>query len=123
MIWCFLTRPIYLNFFYTGMEPVILNDVSSHMCASISKSVAGLIVIFIGQSLPNSNENHTMIFEALVVTYSMCYILVYTMMEPLQSSIRALYISFIQNEEIFNQAFPLVYSRLRRVRNQDNNFV
>jgi uncharacterized membrane protein len=102
---------------------MILNDVSSHMCASISKSLAGLIVIFMGQSFAKSNENHTLIFEALVVTYIMCYILVYTMMEPLQSSIRALYVCFIQNEEVLNQVFPLVYSRLNRVRNQSENFV
>lgn len=109
-------------FFYAGMEPVILNDVSSHMCASISKSLAGLIVIFIGQYHPNSNENRSVLFEAIVVIYIMCYVLVYTMMEPLQSSIRALYVCFTQNEEILNQAFPLVYSRLNRNRNQSRNF-
>lgn len=110
-----------IHVFNAGMEPVILNDVSSHMCASISKSLAGLIVIFIGQSHPNSNENRSVIFEAIVVIYIMCYVLVYTMMEPLQSSIRALYVCFTQNEEILKQAFPLVYSRLNRTRNQSNN--
>mmetsp|Transcript_18251 Transcript_18251/g.26634 ORF Transcript_18251/g.26634 Transcript_18251/m.26634 type:complete len:97 (+) Transcript_18251:83-373(+) len=96
------------------------------MCSSVAKSISGIIVIFIGQSLPNSTNDHMVIGEIMILAFIMCYTLTYTMIEPLQASIRAVYICFAQNQQSLSQAFPLVYHRLNRMssdRNSNNGIV
>jgi|AntRauTorckE5430_2_1112549.scaffolds.fasta_scaffold04413_3 hypothetical protein len=107
-----------------GIEPIIHENISVHMCSSISKSISGIVVIFVGQSLSSSNTDHMIICEIMVVSFIMCYTLIYTMMEPLQASIKAVYICFAQNQQSLSQAFPLLYHRLDRLsREQGSNMV
>jgi len=102
----------------SGIEQIIYEDISAHMCSSISKSISGIIVIFIGQSFPTADNDHMIICEIMVTSFIMCYTLIYTMMEPLQASIKALYICFAQNHVTLSQAFPIVYRRLQRMTNE-----
>lgn len=107
-----------------GIEPIIHENISVHMCSSISKSISGLVVIFVGQSLATSNTDHMTICEIMVITFIMCYTITLTMMEPLQASIKAVYICFAQNQQSLSQAFPLLYNRLDRLsREQGSNMV
>jgi len=108
----------------SGIEPIIHENISVHMCSSISKSISGLVVIFVGQSLATSNTDHMTICEIMVITFIMCYTITLTMMEPLQASIKAVYICFAQNQQSLSQAFPLLYNRLDRLsREQGSNMV
>jgi len=108
----------------SGIEPIIHENISVHMCSSISKSVSGLVVIFVGQSLASSNTDHMIVCEIMVVSFIMCYTVIYTMMEPLQASIKAVYICFAHNQQSLSQAFPLLYHRLDRLsREQGSNMV
>lgn len=78
-------------------------------------------MIFIGHAFPTAQNDHMVIFEIMVTTFIMCYTLVYTMMEPLQASIKAMYICFAQNHQTLSQAFPIVYHRLNRMTNEREN--
>lgn len=106
----------------SGIESTIHEDISVHMCASISKVIAGLIVIFIGQSATPEND-HMIICEIMVITFIMVYIIVYTMMEPLKASIKAVYVCFAQNHQSLSQAFPLVYHRLERISRENESTI
>jgi len=100
----------------SGIEPIIQDDISFHMCASISKAISGIVVILIRQIMSSSTSNNpAAMCEILVVSFIMCYTIISTMMEPLQASIKAMYICFAHNSQSFSQVFPLVYHRLNRM--------
>jgi len=107
----------------SGIEPILHEDISSHMCSSISKSIAGIIVIFVGQYLTRTpDNNHTVVCEIMVTTFAMSYVLIYTMMEPLQASTKAVYVCFAQNHQSLSHAFPILYHRLARMSRERNDF-
>ena len=64
-----------------GIEQIIYEDISAHMCSSISKSISGIIVIFIGQSFPTADNDHMIICEIMVTSFIMCYTLIYTILD------------------------------------------
>jgi len=106
----------------SGIEPILHGDVSSHMCSSISKSIAGIVVIYVWPFLPTDSDKRTdiTVCEIMVMTFAMCYVLIYTMMEPLRASIKAVYVCFAQNQRSLSQAFPILYHRLDRMSNERN---
>ncbi len=113
-----------MSFTNSGIEQIIYEDISRHMCSSISKSISGIIVIFIGHAYASAGYDHLIIYEIMVTSFIMCYTLIYTMMEPLQASIKALYICFAQNHLTLSLAFPIVYNRLERMTSErDSNML
>jgi hypothetical protein len=70
----------------------------------------------IRQIMSSSTNNDPMVMcEIMVVSFIMSYTIIYTMIEPLQASIKALYVGFAQNNQCLSRVFPLVYHRLHRM--------
>mmetsp|Transcript_1291 Transcript_1291/g.1725 ORF Transcript_1291/g.1725 Transcript_1291/m.1725 type:complete len:702 (+) Transcript_1291:102-2207(+) len=105
----------------SGVEPIIHDDITTHMCASVGGSVSGIIVIFTGYVLivdRRSSKNAVsdfQVFEDMLLAFILCYTLIFTVMEPLRASIKAVYVSFAQHPRSLSQAYPLIFQRLRRV--------
>lgn len=106
----------------SGVEPILHQDLSSHMCSAISKSISATLTIFIGQILlyrRTGEGSDVVICETMIISYIMCYTILFTVMEPLRASISAVYVCFAQHPQSLSQAFPLVYHRLSRI-SEDN---
>lgn len=105
----------------SGVEPMIHEDISTHMSSCVGGSVSGLIVMFTGIVLVHQrNRNHPQISDSAVVidlllAFVLCYTLIFTVMEPLRASIKAVYISFAQYPQALSQSYPLIYHRLSRM--------
>lgn len=105
----------------SGVEPIIHDDISTHMSACVGGSVSGLIVIFTGAVLVHQrNRNAPAVSDSaivldMVLAFYFCYTLIFTVMEPLRASIKAVYVCFAQHPESLSQAFPLIYHRLTRM--------
>ena len=120
----FKTKTIFLivpAFFPSGVEPIIHDDISTHISACVCGSIAGAIVIFTGSVLVhqrNRNSPHvsdTAVFMDMILAFIFCYTLIFTVMEPLRASIKAVYISFAQHPQSISQSFPLIFHRLSRM--------
>jgi hypothetical protein len=104
-----------------GVEPIIHDDISTHMSACVGGSVSGIIIIFTGGVLVHQrNRNHSgisdsAIFWDMALAFILCYTLIFTIMEPLRASIKAVYVSFAQHPESLSQSFPLIFHRLSRM--------
>ena len=80
------------------------------------KAITNIIVICICEILLRDPKlNDLEVCEIMVVSYIMSYIILFTIMEPLRSGIKAVYICFAQHPQSLAQAFPLVYQRLKRL--------
>ena len=100
----------------TGIERILHDDISTHMCSSVPKSITNIIVIIICEILLRDPRlNDLEVCEIMFVSYIMSYIILFTIMEPLRSGIKAVFICFAQHPESLAQAFPLVYQRLKRL--------
>ena len=105
----------------SGVEPIIHDDISTHMSACVGGSVSGLIVLFTGGILTHQrNRNSPDVPDSAIVldmlmAFFFCYTLIFTVMEPLRASIKAVYVCFAQHPESLSQAFPLIYHRLSRM--------
>lgn len=93
------------------------------MCSAISKSITAILTIVSGQILlarRTGEVSDVVICETMIISYIMCYTILFTIMEPLRASIAAVYVCFAQHPQSLSQAFPLVYQRLSRI-SEDNN--
>ncbi|KAL7460307.1 hypothetical protein ACHAXS_000769, partial [Conticribra weissflogii] len=111
----------------SGVEPIIHDDITTHMCSSVCTLVSGTIVLFFGMLLTThrnittsgiSAGNHltdVSLLEVLLFTYIICYTLVLTALEPLRAAIKAVYVCFAEHPTSLSQAFPLIYQRLSRI--------
>mmetsp|Transcript_2340 Transcript_2340/g.4989 ORF Transcript_2340/g.4989 Transcript_2340/m.4989 type:complete len:510 (-) Transcript_2340:253-1782(-) len=111
----------------SGVEPIIHDDITTHMCSSVCTLISGTIVIFFGMLLTThrnittsgiSAENYltdVSLLEVLLFTYIICYTLVFTALEPLRAAIKAVYVCFAEHPMSLSQAFPLIYQRLSRI--------
>ena len=103
------------------MEPLIHEDISTHMSACVGGSISGLIVIFTGGVLIlQRNRNFPDVADSAVLVdmlmaFIFCYTLIFTVMEPLRASIKAIYVSFAEYPQALSQAYPLIYHRLSRM--------
>ena len=111
----------------SGVEPIIHDDITTHMCSCLCSVVSGCVVIFFGMLLI-THRNATFsskrsvspledisIFEILLFSYILCYTLLFTALEPLRAGIKALYVCFAEHPLSLSQAFPLIYQRLSRI--------
>lgn len=112
---------IKVLFLVLGVEPIINDDISTHMSACVGGSVSGIIVIFTGSVLvhqrnrSSSDISDSAIVLDMILAFIFCYTLIFTVMEPLRASIKAVYVSFAQHPQSLSQAFPLIFHRLSRM--------
>lgn len=104
-----------------GVEPIIHDDISTHISACVGGSVSGVIILFTGAVLVHQrNRNDPDVPDSavaldMVIAFFFCYTLIFTAMEPLRASIKAVYVCFAQHPEALSQAFPLIFHRLSRM--------
>eukprot|EP00536_Pseudo-nitzschia_multiseries_P008401 jgi/Psemu1/257199/estExt_Genewise1Plus.C_2130008 len=104
-----------------GVEPIIHDDISTHMSACVGGSVSGVIILFTGAILVHQrNRNDPGVPDSavaldMVIAFFFCYTLIFTVMEPLRASIKAVYVCFAQHPEALSQAYPLIFHRLSRM--------
>lgn len=100
---------------------MIHEDISTHMSSCVGGALSSLIVVFTGFVLVHQrNRNHpeigdSAVFVDMSLAFVFCYTLIFTVMEPLRASIKAVYISFAQYPNALSQSFPLIYHRLKRM--------
>lgn len=100
---------------------MIHEDISTHMSSCVGGSISGLIVVLTGFVLVHQrNRNHpqvedSVVFLDMLMAFVFCYTLIFTVMEPLRASIKAVYVSFAQYPHALSQSFPLIYHRLKRM--------
>ena len=100
---------------------MIHEDISTHMSSCMGGTISGVIVIFTGFVLVHQrNRNNPDVSDSavlldLLMAFVFCYTLIFTVMEPLRASIKAVYVSFAQHPEALSQAYPLIYHRLNRM--------
>jgi hypothetical protein len=108
-------------FYLLGVEPIIHDDISTHISACVGDSITAAIVNFTGiilvhQKNRNSpNISDSAIILDMILAYLFCYTLIFTAMEPLRASIKAVYVSFAQQPQSISQSFPLIFHRLSRM--------
>ena len=104
-----------------GVEPIIHEDIATHISSCVGGTVSGIIIIFTGSVLVHQrNRNNPDIADSavaldMVIAFYFCYTLIFTVMEPLRASIKAVYVCFAQHPEALSQAFPLIFHRLSRM--------
>eukprot|EP00934_Nitzschia_sp_Nitz4_P005288 Nitzschia sp. Nitz4//scaffold198_size39746//1420//3550//NITZ4_007596-RA/size39746-augustus-gene-0.0-mRNA-1//1//CDS//3329540503//5278//frame0 len=111
----------------SGVEPMIHEDISTHMSACVGGSVSGIVVMFTGlvlvgqrnRSYPNVSDSAILL--DMLMAFVFCYTLIFTVMEPLRAAIKAVYVSFAQHPQALSQAFPLIYHRLSRMSQSNLN--
>ncbi|KAL7525169.1 hypothetical protein ACHAXR_000889, partial [Thalassiosira sp. AJA248-18] len=103
----------------SGVESIIHDDITTHMCSSVGHLVAGSIVIFFGMLLVTHRNSFSTdpladasLLEVLLFSYILCYTILFTVMEPLRAAIKAVYVCFAEHPLSLSQAFPLIYQRL-----------
>mmetsp|Transcript_4833 Transcript_4833/g.13976 ORF Transcript_4833/g.13976 Transcript_4833/m.13976 type:complete len:179 (+) Transcript_4833:1341-1877(+) len=105
----------------SGVEPIIHDDISTHMSACVGGSVSGVIILFTGAVLVHQrNRSDPSVPDSavaldMVIAFFFCYTLIFTVMEPLRASIKAVYVCFAQHPEALSQAYPLIFHRLSRM--------
>jgi hypothetical protein len=115
------SKLVLLVFAFAGVEPILHDDISTHMCACTGGSVSGIIVIFTGYVLLHQRKttkeyiSDLEVVENMLLAFIISYTLIFTVMEPLRASIKAVYVSFAQHPRSLSQAFPLIFHRLSRL--------
>ena len=115
----YLSMGIFFSF--SGVEPIIHDDISTHISACVGGSISGVIVIFTGAVLAhqrnrsNSDVSDTAIVLDMLLAFVFCYTLIFTVMEPLRAGIKAVYVSFAEHPQSLSQAYPLIFHRLSRM--------
>lgn len=105
----------------SGVEAIIHDDISTHICSCVGGVVSGIIVILTGHVLLQQRKNASepvsdvQILENMLLAFVLSYTMIFTVMEPLRASIKAVYVSFAQHPRGLSQAFPLIYHRLTRL--------
>mmetsp|Transcript_8322 Transcript_8322/g.19302 ORF Transcript_8322/g.19302 Transcript_8322/m.19302 type:complete len:422 (-) Transcript_8322:400-1665(-) len=103
----------------SGVEPIIHDDITTHMCACVCGSISGAITMFIGLILVHHQSNDKMgdttVAQSMLLAFIMCYTLLFTVMEPLRAAIKAIYVCFAQHPRSLSQSFPLIFHRLSRI--------
>lgn len=109
---------------HDGVEPITHDDITTRMCAAVGTSITSVVVIFIGYIVskhrgtagpypePLSDRS---VCEIMLLSFIFCYTLIFTVMEPLRASIKAVYVCFAQHPQSLSQAFPLIFHRLSRI--------
>jgi len=108
----------------SGVESIIHDDITTHMCSSVGHLVAGSIVMIFGMLLVTHRNSFSSsgdplgdasLLEVLLFSYVLCYTILFTALEPLRAAIKAVYVCFAEHPLSLSQAFPLIYQRLSRI--------
>jgi len=104
----------------SGLEPILHEDITTHMCTCIAGSMSGFIVLIttyllLHQRKAHAEVNDSHVVESMLISFILSYTLIFTALEPLRAAIKASYVSFAQNPRCLSQAFPLIYHRLCRL--------
>mmetsp|Transcript_20205 Transcript_20205/g.22580 ORF Transcript_20205/g.22580 Transcript_20205/m.22580 type:complete len:711 (-) Transcript_20205:201-2333(-) len=103
----------------SGMEPIIHDDITTHMCACVSGSISGIIVLLFGLYLDNKRQSDSLtditIVQSSLLSFILCYSILFTVMEPLRASIKAIYVCFAQHPQSLSHTYPLIFHRLNRI--------
>ena len=104
------------------MERIIHDDITTHITSCVGGSITGAIIIFTGYSLVRKldKEADTVVHDASVaqntiLSFILCYTIIFTVLEPLRASIKACYVCFAERPQSLRQAFPLIFHRLSRM--------
>ena len=107
------------------MEPILHDDITTHMCACVGGTISGIIVIITGALLLHQRKTYNLsndppigdgdVVINMIAAFVFSYTLIFTVMEPLRAAIKAVYVSFAQHPESLSRAFPIIYHRLRRL--------
>lgn len=111
-----------------GVESIIHDDITTHMCSSLGHLIAGSIVLFFGMLLVTHRNSFATdplsdasLLETLLISYVLCYTILFTVLEPLRAAIKAIYVCFAEHPLSLSQAFPLIYQRLSRISEPSSN--
>ena len=112
---------VFVRTFTAGVEPIIHDDISTHISACVGGTISGVIVIFTGsvlvhqrnRSAPDVSDPEVVL--NMIFAFVFCYTLIFTVMEHLRASIKAVYVSFAQHPQSLSQAYPLIFHRLSRM--------
>jgi hypothetical protein len=55
------------------------------------------------------------IVQSMLLAFVLCYTLLFTVMEPLRASIKAIYVCFAQHPQSLSHTYPLIFHRLSRI--------
>ena len=118
---CFFLR-------HQGVESIIHDDITTHLCSSVCHLASGLLAMFFGMvvvthrnSFASNPLDDVSLLEILFVSYMLCHTMLFTALEPLRSAIKAVYVCFAEHPLSLSQAFPLIYQRLSRISEASNN--
>ena len=117
-----MPTPSYFSFpWYLGVESIIHDDITTHICFSVGHLLAGTIPLIFGVLLvahQNSSFSSTLsmlatnkdasLLEVLLFSYIFCYTILFTALEPLQAAIKVVYVCFAEHPLSLSQAFPLI---------------
>lgn len=105
-----------------GIEPIIHDDITTHVTSCVGGSIGGAIVIFTGFALVRKLErdgdnvvHDASVAQNTILSFVLCYTIIFTVLEPLRASIKACYVCFAERPQSLRQAFPLIYHRLSRM--------
>lgn len=116
---------ISLTFLCLGVEPILHDDISTHMCACVGGCISSIIVVVTGLLLLHQRKNFEppisdgQVVTNMIAAFVFSYTMIFTVMEPLRASIKAVYVSFAQHPESLSRAFPIVYHRLHRLSSEN----
>lgn len=112
---------IYFYFMWpTGLEPILHEDITTHMCTCVGGSISGVIVLITTYLLLHQRKGHAEVgdfhvAESMLISFVLSYTMIFTALEPLRAAIKASYVSYAQNPRCLSQAYPLIYHRLSRL--------
>lgn len=89
------------------MEPVLHEDITTHICNSLGGAITSALVLV--TTSKSRSEMDTVLLLLL------CYTLVQSVMEPLRAAVKAVYVAFAHNPHCLQHAYPLLYHRLNRM--------
>lgn len=106
----------------SGVESIIHDDITTHMCSSVGHLLSGSIVLVFGLMLVTHRNaiasdplSDASLLEAILLSYVLSYTVLFTVLEPLRAAIKAVYVCFAEHPLSLSQAFPLIYQRLMRI--------
>jgi hypothetical protein len=107
-----------ISFWNIGMETTFHDDITTQICANVSTSICGGLVLIMGLIL-NYHRSDGMtdveVLKSMLLSFLLSYSLVFTAMEPLRASINAIYVCFAQTPRSLCSTFPLIFHRLTRL--------
>ena len=114
----------YASLAFAGVEPILHEDISTHMCACVGGTISVTVVIITTYIMIHQTDDRVtdwQVTQNMLLSFVLCYTLVFTVMEPLRAAIKAVYVSFAQHPRSLSQAFPLIFHRLSRLSESNVN--